>query len=188
MPPSSEGHSTSKMGEKDGDPFDPKTYSLPMTIASMIKLRAFCAAFFEEHIRDRTKAIDQDLLAKFIKLITFNEYFFARAQAVIPELQSLTPLDGIPHMSSNIQRVLELTEHLRRGVDKSPITLPENPVWSKLAKDGLEQYYAKEAERLAPKTEGTKETLASEKQTSAVSPLLAESELSVRLTSAKYHH
>lgn len=135
------------------DPLDPKTYNSPATIKSMIELRAFCAAFFEEHIRGSTEATDQALLIKYITFITSSKSFFARARAVIPELQLSVPASTLSKMNPNIQRVLELTEDLRRSPDTEPGKLVEDSAWSKLAKGGLEQR-AKQDERLAKESKG----------------------------------
>ena len=137
------------MDHQDGrDPFDAETYSSPMTIKSMIELRAFCAAFFEDNIRKGTKTIDPDLLARFIALITSSKPFFARARAVIPELQFFSQPTGLSCVNPNVQRVLQLTEDLRHMPDTGNGKLIEEAAWSKLAKDGQEKRTDK-AERLA---------------------------------------
>ena len=77
------------MDRPDGkNPFDPETYSRPAaTIATMIELRAFCADFFEKHIRT-SAGTNEEEIAAFLALITHSPKFFARARAVIPEFQA----------------------------------------------------------------------------------------------------
>lgn len=141
------------MERQDGkDPFDPATYVGPATIKSMIELRAFCAAFFDEHIRDSTTTTGRELLVKFFNLICHSTHLFARAQAVIPELQpSHMSQSEMKHMNSNVQRVLQVTEDLRRSSHTRFDNLAEESAWTKLAKNGEEQV-KKEAERLAKET------------------------------------
>lgn len=169
------------MDRQDGkDPFAATTYVVPMTINTMIELRAFCAAFFEENLRAQAKSMDQDLLTNFISLIAGSKKVFARARAVIPELQLLGPSDT-SKMNPNVQRVMQLTEHLRRWPDADYDDLPEESVWSKLAKDG-EAQRAKEAGVLFKKSLGHK------RQASAASSPLRPRKLSTRPVRHASHH
>ncbi|MCJ1450909.1 hypothetical protein MMC28_001243 [Mycoblastus sanguinarius] len=123
------------MDRPDGkDPFDPKTYSFPATtIQTMVELRAMCADFFDREVRVNTNT-DQIAMAKFIKLITHTNTFFARARAVIPELQ--VPQQEVSHSYANIQHVLHATQDHRGPPDKRWDPLTEAPFWSQLTKDG----------------------------------------------------
>ena len=120
------------------DAFDPKTYTAPATISSMVELRTFCVAFFKDHVRDHTGPLDENLLAKFINLITSSEAIFARARAVIPEFQLRVPPGELAHSNPNIRRVLQLTDHLPLsfGTECGPLT--EHIAWSRLYRDGKE--------------------------------------------------
>lgn len=134
------------MERQDGkDPFDAKTYNSPATISTMIELRAFCAAFFELNIRANT-AIEETLFAKFITLITTSTKFFARAQAVVPELQGQQ--NETTYVNPNVQRVLQGTLELHSSNPKDWENLIEESAWTRLAQDGQEQF-AKELERVA---------------------------------------
>ena len=129
------------MDRQDGkDPFDPKTYTSPATIKSMIELRALCAGFFEQYVRGNEKAINEDLIVKFITLITSSKFLYARARAVVPELQPLVSPQGFVRNNPNLQHVLQMTEALRHMPEMEPSKLPEESAWSKLAKDGREQH------------------------------------------------
>ena len=119
------------------DVFDPETYTSPMTIDSMIRLRAFCAEFFKENVRGNTeKATDEELLDKFTTLITTSRPIFARARAVIPELQ--VPPRQIELINPRIRRVLQLTEQLNGSPESGWSALPEDAVWARLTGDGQE--------------------------------------------------
>lgn len=118
------------------NPFDPQTYFIPeQTIETMIELRAFCAAFFETHVRNRTDADTEDIAA-FVALITHSQATFARARAVIPELQ--LP-DGEPfflNSNANVQELHSATKHLRGLRWES---LLEEPAWGRLVTAGTIQ-------------------------------------------------
>lgn len=140
---------TVEMERRDGkDPFDAATYTSPATIKSMIELRAFCAAFFEEHVRDHSPTNSPKLLDRFLDLICHSNLLFARARAVIPELQLQNSKSKLMHSNPSIQRVLQLTEELRGSPDSIRDHLIEESAWTRLAKDGQVQY-TKEAERIA---------------------------------------
>ena len=124
------------MDRQDGkDPFDYHTYYAEngLTIATMIEFRAFCAGFFECHVRSSTPT-NEASMAKFIKLITRAEVLFARARAVIPELQ--VPQDQSSHENANIRRVLLATQQLRGSNTKPWGNQPDELAWLKLANDG----------------------------------------------------
>ncbi len=144
------------MERRDGrNPFDIATYTLPATIKSMIELRAFCAAFFEEHVRDSSSTTDQELLDQFSTLICHSTLLFARARAVIPELQRPIPKNTLMQMNPNIQRVLQRSEDLCGLPDSSWDHLIEESAWTRLAKDG-EVQFKKEAERIAQNLKGNR--------------------------------
>ena len=129
------------MERRDGrDPLNAKTYSSPATIQSMIELRAFCAAFFDQLVRVRAPPINDHLLARFVTLITSKAALFARARAVIPELQLRLLNSEMAHLHPNVQRVLQATEDLRRSPDADGGVLIEGSVWSRLAQDGQERF------------------------------------------------
>ena len=126
------------MERPDGkDPFEFNTYysANGLTITTMIDFRAFCADFFERHVRPSTPT-DEAMMAKFIKLITRTEILFARARAVIPELQVVQ--DESSHENANIHHVLLATRELRGSVMKRWSNLPEDLAWTKLASSGRE--------------------------------------------------
>lgn len=125
------------MERSDGkDPFLMATYYAPsgFNITTMVELRAFCAGFFE---LIRTKAATQEQLNKFLTLITVSSTLFARARAVIPELQVTE--DVTTHPNSNTERVLIATKPFRGTPATTWGSLPDDPVWSQLADDGLKQ-------------------------------------------------
>ena len=114
----------------------------------MLELRAFCAAFFEEHIRDNTAATARELLDAFSNLICHSPLLFARARAVIPELQLHIPESEMTQLNPNIQRVLQVVENCGRSSDCIGDHLIEESAWTRLAKDGQEQF-KKKGERIA---------------------------------------
>lgn len=124
----------------------------------MVELRAFCAAFFEQHVRDHSSTTSQKLLDRFLDLICHSSLLFARARAVIPELQLQISNSKMMHLDPNIQRVLHSTEDLRGSPESIWDHLIEESAWTKLAKDGQEKY-KKEAESIA---KGLKENRAGE--------------------------
>lgn len=128
------------MEPPDGkNPFDPDTYNRPAaSIKTMLELRAFCADYFDKHIRNSVNPDEEDVAA-FLGLITQSPNFFARARAVIPELQ--TPDVDLSHLNDlndNVKVFLYATSGVRGPPGKKWEFLPEEPAWSKLAKDGME--------------------------------------------------
>ena len=125
------------MERQDGrDPFDPDTYGKPAaSIKAMLELRAFCADFFQKHIRTSVKTNEEDSVS-FLALIMHSPAFFARARAVIPELQA--PEVESFHSNQNVQLFLLATQGVRGPPGKEWESLPEEPAWAKLAQDGME--------------------------------------------------
>ncbi|KAG8529506.1 uncharacterized protein KY384_006143 [Bacidia gigantensis] len=126
--------------------YDPKWYTSPATIPSMVRLREFFLDYFTQFIlndRDDTARVlplskgnsqtsestspDPPNFDTFIKLLTHTPDFFSRAQAVIPELSPqaslITSTFNLP-----LQAVLEATTLLR---SQSIQDLPEDIVWEK---------------------------------------------------------
>lgn len=126
------------MERSDGkNPFDPETYTKPAAnILTMLELRAFCASFFDTQVRASANTDHEDI-APFLALITHSPIFFARARAVIPELQA--PDVESSHPNANVQILLDATRALRGPPGKEWEFLPEEPAWTKLAKDGMEE-------------------------------------------------
>ena len=128
------------MEREDGkDPFDASTYDSPTSLNSMVELRVFCADFFDDHIRGDAETIDQSSLIRFVSLIASSETLFTRARAVVPELQSYPSPNETPHPNPNIQRVLQLTEDLRRLPPPDFGEHMEDVVWKRVAKDRRER-------------------------------------------------
>ena len=127
------------MERLDGkNPFDPETYIRPAaSINTMLELRAFCADFFDKHVRTSANT-DKEDIATFLALITHSPNLFIRARAVIPELQE-PDLDAL-HPNENVQVFLNATRDLRGPPGKKWEFLPEEPAWTKLAKDGMENF------------------------------------------------
>lgn len=125
------------MERPDGrDPFNHDTYNKPAaSIKAMLELRAFCADFFQKHIRTGVKTREEDSVS-FLALIMHSTSFFARARAVIPELQA-SEVDSF-HPNQNVQLFLLATQGMRGPPGKEWEFLPEEPAWTKLAKDGME--------------------------------------------------
>ena len=125
------------MERSDGkSPFHHETYHRPAaSIKTMLELRAFCAEFFDKHIRTSVSR-DEEVIASFLALITYSSNFFARARAVIPELQAPDVLSS--HPTENVQLFLSATRHMRGPPSKQWEFLPEEPAWTRLAKDGME--------------------------------------------------
>ena len=125
------------MERLDGrDPFNPDTYNKPAaSITAMLELRAFCADFFQKHMRTSVKTKEEDSVS-FLALIMHSPSFFARARAVIPELQA-PEVDSF-HPNQNVQLFLLATQGVRGPPGKKWEFLPEEPAWTKLAKDGME--------------------------------------------------
>lgn len=127
------------MDRSDGrNPFDPETYNRPAaSIKTMLELRAFCADFFDKHVRTSVK-IEEEHITIFLALITSSQSFFARARAVIPELQ--IPDVESSHPNENVQVFLSATRGARGPSGKQWEFLPEESAWMKLAKDGMENF------------------------------------------------
>ncbi|CAD6588211.1 MAG: hypothetical protein ASARMPREDX12_003193 [Alectoria sarmentosa] len=127
------------MDRSDGrNPFDPATYNTPdASIQTMLELRAFCADFFEKHVRTNAN-LDNEDMASFLNLVTHSPMFFVRAREVIPELQA-TEVEP-PHLSDsshNVQIFLYATRALRGAPGKKWEFFPEESAWTKLVKDGM---------------------------------------------------
>ena len=128
------------MKRLDGkNPFDPKTYNRPTaSIKTMLELRAFCADFFDKRIRNNAGTKDPDFGA-FMVLVCHSYSYFARARAVIPELQE--PVDVEPSdRNAHITYALSATRAVRGPSDRKWDVLPEEPVWKELAKDGMDNF------------------------------------------------
>lgn len=128
------------MDRQDGkNPFDYETYIKPAaSIKTMIELRAFCAEFFEKEIAVNNKATDEVRMTSYLKLITYSPNFFARARAVIPELQT-SQEESFHQSNPNVQAAIDATYILRGHSDTKWEFLPEEPAWSKLVKDERER-------------------------------------------------
>ncbi len=125
------------MERQDGrDPFDRQTYYFEngLTITTMVELRVFCASFFESHVRHNMDPTPEETMTKFIKLITDSDFFFARARAVIPELQ--VPNTVSFHENINTCRILLETQKLRGPPGKKWSIHADESAWSKLSNDG----------------------------------------------------
>lgn len=127
------------MERSDGkDPFHPDTYNKPApSIKTMLELRAFCAEFFQKRIRSATNT-DNDDLTSFLALISYSLNYFARARAVIPELQA--PDVEYSNPNPEVKVCLYATRDLRGPPLKKWDFLPEEQAWAKLAKEGMEQF------------------------------------------------
>lgn len=136
------------MERQDGhDPFDPQTYysESGLTIATMLELRVFCASFFESHVRHNMSPGPEETMASFIKLITNSEFFFARARAVIPELQ--VPNTVSFHENINTCHVLLETQRFRGPPGKRWSIHADESAWSKLSNDGRAMLEKKASEQ-----------------------------------------
>ena len=125
------------MERSDGkNPFDPETYNTPApSIQTMLELRAFCADFFQKRIRNGDSTEEEDI-ASFLALIIHSPSYFARARAVIPELQA--PESEYSNPNDNVKVFLYATRGMRGPPGKKWDYLPEEPAWTKLANDGRE--------------------------------------------------
>lgn len=125
------------MERLDGkDPFDPNTYNKPApSIKTMLELRAFCAEFFQKRIRSATDT-DNDDVTSFLALISYSPSYFARARAVIPELQA--PDVEYSNPNHEVMVFLCATSDLRGPRLQKWDFLPEEQAWAKLAKEGME--------------------------------------------------
>ena len=128
------------MDRSDGrNPFDPQTYFIPnRTIQNMLELRAFCADFFEKHVRNRVDTDAADIAA-FVTLINYSQDLFARARAVIPELQTPNGEPLLPNSSAYVQEVHSATRYMRGPPGLWWEHLPEEPAWAQLIPDGMNQ-------------------------------------------------
>ena len=136
------------MERQDGrDPFDPQTYYAEscLTITTMVELRVFCASFFESHVRHNMNLTPEETVIKFIKLITDSTFFFARARAVIPELQ--VPNTVSFHEDINICRILLETQKFRGPPGKKWSIHADDSAWSKLSNDGRANLERKASEQ-----------------------------------------
>ena len=128
---------SNNMERQDGrDPFEPQTYYSEngLTITTMVELRVFCASFFESHVRHNMDPTPEETMTKFIKLITDSDFFFARARAVIPELQ--VPNTVSFHENINTCRILLETQKFRGLPGKKWSIHADESAWSKLSNDG----------------------------------------------------
>ena len=108
-PPMASMSFTGEMARLDGkNPWDPQTYGSPCTIKTMLELRSFCVAFFEQHIRVASRVVDVALLENFTALIMSSKEFYQRAKAVLPELQIQTASQRNAQSNANVQCVWEL--------------------------------------------------------------------------------
>lgn len=127
------------MERSDGkDTFHPDTYNKPApSIKTMLELRAFCADFFQKRIRYATNT-DNDDVTSFLALISYSPSYFARARAVIPELQA--PDVEYSNPNHEVMVFLYATRDLRGPRLKKWDFLPEEQAWAKLAKDGMKNF------------------------------------------------
>lgn len=125
------------MDRSDGkNPFEPNTYCKPViSIQTMLELRAFCADFFEKHVRNSDNTDDEDIAA-FLNLIICSPSFFARARAVIPELQFPEGEPLLPTFNANVQELLLATRGVRGPSGKQWDHLPEELAWAQFIKNG----------------------------------------------------
>ena len=136
------------MERQDGrDPFEPQTYfsENSLTIATMLELRVFCASFFESHVRHNMNPAPKETMTRFVKLITDSEFFFARARAVIPELQ--VPNTVSFHENINTCQVLLETQKFRGPPGKRWSIHADESAWSKLSNDGRAMLEKKASEQ-----------------------------------------
>ena len=120
------------------NPMDPGTYKQPApSIQSMLELRAFCADVFDKLVRTTVNMEEEDIKC-FLTLITHSPGFFARARAVIPELQAPDVESFHPIENRNLKVLLRATRSARGPPGKKWEWLPEELAWTQLAKDGME--------------------------------------------------
>lgn len=129
------------MDRSDGkNPFDPDTYCKPViSIQTMLELRAFCADFFEKHVRNSVNTDDEDIAA-FLNLISCSPSFFARARAVIPELQIPEGEPFLPTFNANVRELLLATRGVRGPPGKQWDHMPEELAWAQFIKDGTKNH------------------------------------------------
>ena len=156
------------MERQDGrDPFDPQTYYSEnggLTITTMVELRVFCASFFESHVRHNMNSTPTEIMTKFIRLITDSDFFFARARAVIPELQ--VPNTVRFHENINTNYILLETQKFRGPPGKKWSIHADESAWSKLSNDGRAMLEKKASEQ---RTQGS--DVRAHLVTSSTSPL-----------------
>ena len=124
------------MERSDGkNPLDPETYSKPApNIQTMLELRAFCADFFHDRVR-RSAHVDEEDITSFLALILHSPSYFARAHAVIPELQLS---DAESSMLDSHVKVFVCTARGMMGPQPERWDfLPEEPAWAKLVQAGM---------------------------------------------------
>lgn len=112
------------------NPLNPSTYLTPATISSMIKFRKFCVDYASYHLHDDKGNVYNQSLTQFVSLIAHSDQLFARARAVIPELQ-MPGEQTSSHASPMLHSLLHATLDLRGSADKMWEPLPEEPVWKK---------------------------------------------------------
>ena len=102
----------------------------------MLELRAFCAEFFDKRIRNNAETNEPDIQA-FLALICHSPNYFARARAVIPELQGPTDVES-SDWSAHVRDFVSATRVMKDPSDKQWLLLPEEPVWKELVKEGMD--------------------------------------------------
>ena len=122
--------------DPSNDPFDPNLYNGGpiVNIDGMIVLRAFCAHFYHTRIRSSSIKANTEHDVSFLALIKHSPDFFARARAVIPELQAPDPVCSNPNL--NVQIFLNATRGMRGPPDKKWALLPEEEKWNDYARQG----------------------------------------------------
>ena len=131
------------------DAFNVRTYTSPATVASMMKLRQFISDYFTQnicladpgstqHFHDDHDRHAQDFnIQPFLGLITYSPAIFARARAVIPQLQ-ISQHQEVCHPNPNIEALLMATMDLRGQQYGSGEELPEEVVWQKHREQEME--------------------------------------------------
>ena len=130
---------TAIMERPDGkNPLDPETYNTPApNIQTMIELRAFCAAFFQERVRRRAD-VDEEDVRSFLALIVHSPSYYARAHAVIPELQLSDAESCI--LGSHVKAIV-CTARAMMGLQPDRWELlPEEPAWAELIQAGMKTF------------------------------------------------
>ena len=120
-----------------GDLFDPNFYNgTIINLDGMLKLRAFCADFYETNIRSSRIKATTEYVVSFLALIKHSPEFFERARAVIPELQAPDPVCSNPN--HNVQIFLNATRGMRGPPGKKWDLLPEEDSWKGYARQAVE--------------------------------------------------
>ena len=100
----------------------------------MIELRAFCADFFDKRIRSSsTNPASKEEINSFIALLRHSRGYFARARAVIPELQFPNLSYSNPNM--RVKTILFHTHEMRDPQGQNWADLPEERAWLDFAKE-----------------------------------------------------